>query len=72
MKTFRHYKSVSTLALARDLCIGCRLCTYVCPHQVFGMNGQTVEIIDFDACMECGACVVNCPSGALSVNPGVG
>ncbi|MBW1643425.1 MAG: 4Fe-4S binding protein, partial [Deltaproteobacteria bacterium] len=25
-----------------------------------------------NACMECGACVNNCPSNALEVSPGVG
>jgi len=27
---------------------------------------------DRDACMECGACARNCPTGALSVKAGVG
>ena len=29
-------------------------------------------ITDKDLCMECGACVMNCEFGALSVNSGVG
>jgi len=29
-------------------------------------------MIDRDACMECGACVNNCPVQAIEVNPGVG
>ncbi|HCY84068.1 MAG TPA: 4Fe-4S ferredoxin [Desulfobacteraceae bacterium] len=72
MKDFRHYEAVSTLALDRDKCVGCTLCTQVCPHQVFEMRDRKADIVDFDACMECGACVTNCPSEALSVNPGVG
>jgi NAD-dependent dihydropyrimidine dehydrogenase PreA subunit len=36
------------------------------------MEDSMARIADFDACMECGACVNNCPSGAISVNPGVG
>jgi ferredoxin len=27
---------------------------------------------DHDACMECGACAMNCPTGAISVEAGVG
>ncbi len=27
---------------------------------------------DKDACMECGACVLNCQTGAIDVTPGVG
>ena len=29
-------------------------------------------IVDKDACMECGACALNCPANALEVNAGVG
>jgi len=29
-------------------------------------------VTDRDLCMECGACALNCASGALSVKPGVG
>ncbi len=72
MKEFRHYEDVSTLVLDQESCIGCSLCTQVCPHHVFDMADAKAQIVDFNACMECGACVNNCPSGALQVNPGVG
>lgn len=64
---------VTSIALDRSRCNGCRLCLEVCPHAVFGGPAKTaVEIVQRDACMECGACVRNCSEGALSVNPGVG
>lgn len=72
MKNFRYLDEVSTLVLDKDECIGCALCTQVCPQAVFGMEHKKATIIDFNACMECGACVMNCPSKAISVNPGVG
>lgn len=72
MKGFRYYESVATLKLDRDKCVGCTLCTQVCPHQVFDIKDRKAHIIDFNACMECGACVTNCPADALSVTPGVG
>ena len=72
MKAFRHYAGVSTLELDTDKCIGCTLCTHVCPHHVLEMADKKAEIADLDGCMECGACVNNCPTGALVVNPGVG
>lgn len=73
MEDFRYYEDVATLVLDRDKCVGCTLCTQVCPHQVFEMDRENkAGIVDFDGCMECGACVTNCPSQALSVNPGVG
>lgn len=72
MKEFRHLEDVSTLVLDREKCIGCSICTAVCPHHVLEMKEKKAAIVDFNGCMECGACVNNCPSGALSVNPGVG
>lgn len=68
----RYLKNVATLKLQPARCIGCGMCTQVCPHGVFTMVGNKVELQDHDACMECGACVLNCPAAALSVKPGVG
>lgn len=72
MKELRHLDDVSTLVLDEDKCIGCSLCTHVCPHTVFEMRDRKAHLVDYNACMECGACVNNCPSGAIRVNPGVG
>lgn len=72
MRNLRCLDSVSSLVLDSEKCIGCALCTYVCPHGVFEMRGNKADIVDFNACIECGACVNNCLSGALSVSPGVG
>jgi ferredoxin len=36
------------------------------------MAGSKARIIDKDSCMECGACVMNCPVNAIEVNAGVG
>mgnify|MGYP002642573286 FL=1 len=72
MKDLRYIDDVSTLVLDEEKCIGCSLCTEVCPHTVFEMRENKARIVDFNACMECGACVNNCPSQAISVNPGVG
>ena len=33
---------------------------------------KKADIVDRDACMECGACAANCPVEAVSVTPGVG
>jgi NAD-dependent dihydropyrimidine dehydrogenase PreA subunit len=63
---------VATLVLDEQKCIGCGLCTEVCPHAVFEIQEKKARIVDFNACMECGACVSNCPADAISVSPGVG
>ena len=68
----RYLKNVSTLKLNDDKCTGCRMCTIVCPHHVFKMNGKKAKIVDRDACMECGACAMNCSTEAISVQAGVG
>lgn len=44
----------------------------VCPHAVFEIVDKKARIIDIDDCMECGACALNCQSGAISVKSGVG
>ncbi|OGR07010.1 MAG: ferredoxin [Deltaproteobacteria bacterium RIFOXYD12_FULL_50_9] len=72
MKEFRYLENVSTLTLNQDACIGCGICTTVCPHGVFTIQDHKAAIIDLNGCMECGACAGNCPSDALLVTPGVG
>jgi NAD-dependent dihydropyrimidine dehydrogenase PreA subunit len=63
---------LNTLVYKPDLCTGCEMCTTVCPHGVFGMNGRKAEIVRYEACMECGACQMNCPFDAITVDSGVG
>ena len=48
------------------------MCTRVCPHAVFALENKRASIVDRDACMECGACAMNCPEDALTVRSGVG
>ncbi len=67
-----YLKNVVTLRLEEKKCIGCGMCTLVCPHAVLQLTNGKVEIGERDACMECGACARNCPVSALSVRAGVG
>ncbi len=68
----KYLSNVVTLQLDVDTCIGCGMCTQVCPQGVFVVEDKKARIIDRDACMECGACAMNCPSAAISVRSGVG
>jgi len=68
----RYLTDVTTLELDSDLCNGCRMCLEVCPQAVFGFEEDCAVILDRDACMECGACALNCDTGALTVRSGVG
>lgn len=72
MKNLIYLKNVVTLQLDENKCIGCGMCLDVCPHEVFKMNSQNVTIQNRDACMECGACSLNCPANAIAVQSGVG
>lgn len=63
---------INTLQYNPALCIGCEICVEVCPHAVFEMNKRVVKLINPDDCMECGACQLNCPSNAITVESGVG
>jgi len=68
----RYLPGVATLTLDAARCNGCRMCVTVCPHAVFAMVEKRARIVDRDGCMECGACALNCPEGALAVQSGVG
>ena len=72
MDNQKYLKNVTTLEYDPSMCTGCRLCIEVCPHNVFKMTNKRAEIINRDRCMECGACEINCITGALTVNQGVG
>ena len=70
--THKYLRDVVSLSLDVNECIGCDRCTEVCPHNVFDVSEKKARITERDLCMECGACAFNCPSGAITVNPGVG
>jgi ferredoxin len=69
-----HYlKNVTTLEYDPAKCRGCEKCAEVCPHGVFVMDGDAkARLTDRDLCIECGACMRNCPFDAIKVRPGVG
>jgi MinD superfamily P-loop ATPase len=48
------------------------MCSAVCPHGVFAPGEETARLARPEACMECGACAMNCPTAAIEVESGVG
>jgi len=68
----QYLRNVVTLKLNQALCTGCSMCTIVCPRAVFEMRDKKAQILDINDCMECGACALNCKSGAIIVRAGVG
>ena len=53
--------------LVEDRCTGAAECVQVCPRNVLQMDGhrRKVEIKRPEQCIECGACIVQCPEDAL-------
>jgi Fe-S-cluster-containing hydrogenase component 2 len=37
--------TLNTLEYNPELCIGCEMCSIVCPHAVFAMNGRVAQLI---------------------------
>jgi len=72
MTGLTYLTDVITLQLDSEKCNGCTMCTIVCPHAVFAMKEKRAFIRYKDFCMECGACAINCPTGAITVRSGVG
>lgn len=68
----RYLSDVVTLEYDSSKCSGCTLCVQVCPHAVFEMHAGKAVLVDRGACIECGACGLNCPDDAIRVRPGVG
>jgi len=62
----------NTLRFDRELCTDCGMCLEVCPQRVFARNSGEVGLGNPSACMECGACQINCAFGAVTVERGVG
>lgn len=55
------------IELVAERCTGAADCVQVCPRDVLAMNGRRrkVEIVRPENCIQCGACIVQCPADAL-------
>jgi NAD-dependent dihydropyrimidine dehydrogenase PreA subunit len=72
MAVIKYLGNVVSLTYTPQRCIGCGMCVKVCSRAVFQLKGNKAVIIARDLCMECGACMQNCPADALNVETGDG
>ena len=50
----------------RTLCSGCGTCEEICPGDIIAMSDERAEVVYSEECFHCGACLVDCPEGAIS------
>ena len=50
-------------------CIGCRLCTVVCPEGALDPRGDGKPLVLDQWCKACGICLAVCPKKALTWRP---
>jgi ferredoxin like protein len=43
-----------------------QVCTTVCPADLYEVNGDGRIVVNWEGCLECGACMICCENGALS------
>jgi ferredoxin like protein len=59
------------IILNRDVCRPCehRACLFVCPAACYQWNDNSSRIdFAYEACLECGTCLIVCDKGALKWN----
>jgi ferredoxin like protein len=45
-----------------------RTCVRVCPADLYGLDERGEMVVNWEGCLECGACMISCSNGALSWN----
>ena len=57
-----------SIEIDNDLCVGCKLCAFVCPRMVLHMaGGYVATVINIGRCNLCLACARECPEDAITV-----
>jgi NAD-dependent dihydropyrimidine dehydrogenase PreA subunit len=66
-KSGLHEDRLLKVTLNKDLCRGAGFCEQVCPKNCFEMDQdrKKTNIHRTDDCIQCGACIVQCPFDAL-------
>ncbi|WP_167957440.1 4Fe-4S dicluster domain-containing protein [Anaerosporobacter faecicola] len=57
-----------SIAINQNKCVGCTMCTCVCPGTLLEMNDQNKAYIQYPKdCWGCASCVKECKFGAISL-----
>ncbi len=54
-----------TISIDYDRCTGSGECAKICPTNVYEVVAGKSVVINIDECIECCACVENCPAEAI-------
>ena len=68
MGDFKVYSANGEIAIDRDSCVDCGLCTGVCPTQALVMNPDFRLDFRRSRCIVCEQCIPTCPVSAISTN----
>jgi NAD-dependent dihydropyrimidine dehydrogenase PreA subunit len=65
--TINSFRNHFDVELVEDRCTGAAECVQVCPREVLAMDGRRRKVVLArpEACIRCGACIVQCPEDAL-------
>jgi len=50
----------------RELCTACGTCEDICPGDVIVIVNEQPELSYPEECFHCGACLLDCPEGAIN------
>ena len=51
-----------------EICIGCSVCTKLCPYNAISKNEQDVVVVNKLMCKGCGVCGASCPENAITIH----